>query len=406
MECVASHWNRLETLLERLEGRVTEGSLARVREVPAELPPVYEGEFWTARQRAAHSLHEVSYRACFKPQLPKFFIEALTGPGERIFDPFAGRGTTALEAVLLGRRAVTSDLNPLSRILLEPRLDPPSLGAIEEALGRLPREGGPPPPEDLLVFFHPSTLAELAALRAYWMERGEALTPAERWIRMVATNRLTGHSPGFFSVYSMPPNQAVSVASQRKINARREQTPTPREVRALILRKTWALLKDVSPLFPPPHAAEATVHIASAEAVAAVADASVDLIVTSPPFLDVVDYAGDNWLRNWFNGLEVAREDLWVTRRVDHWETLMERAMREMVRVLRPGACVAFEVGEVRKGGVRLEENVARTGRRAGLEPVVILLNTQHFTKTAHCWGVDNQSKGTNTNRIVLFRRP
>ena len=42
---------------------------------------------------------------------------------------------------------------------------------------------------------------------------------------MVAINRLTGHSPGFFSVYTMPPNQAVSAVSQRKINAARGQMP-------------------------------------------------------------------------------------------------------------------------------------------------------------------------------------
>ena len=49
---------------------------------PAGEVPVLINEFWTARQRAAHSLHEISYRACFKPQLPRFFIERLTRPGE------------------------------------------------------------------------------------------------------------------------------------------------------------------------------------------------------------------------------------------------------------------------------------------------------------------------------------
>ena len=43
--------------------------------------PVFVNEFWTSKQRAAHSLHEVSYRACFKPQLPRFFITRLTDPG-------------------------------------------------------------------------------------------------------------------------------------------------------------------------------------------------------------------------------------------------------------------------------------------------------------------------------------
>src|ERR1700722_10286123 len=49
-------------------------------------------EFWTSAQRQAHSLHEVSYRACFKPQLPAFFIARLTVTGEAVYDPFMGRG--------------------------------------------------------------------------------------------------------------------------------------------------------------------------------------------------------------------------------------------------------------------------------------------------------------------------
>ena len=53
-------------------------------------------EFWTARQRQAANLHEVSYRACYKPQLPRLFIEKLTQAGELVYDPFAGRGTTAV----------------------------------------------------------------------------------------------------------------------------------------------------------------------------------------------------------------------------------------------------------------------------------------------------------------------
>src|SRR5215207_2234098 len=60
--------------------------------------PYLVNEFWTAGQRQAHALHEVSYRACFKPQLPAFFIERLTAPGESVHDPFMGRGTTPLQA--------------------------------------------------------------------------------------------------------------------------------------------------------------------------------------------------------------------------------------------------------------------------------------------------------------------
>src|SRR5690606_38874908 len=96
--------------------------------------PVFRNEFWTSAQRAAHRLHEVSYRACFKPQLPRFFIERLTVPGDLVYDPFLGRGTTAIEAALLGRRVAGCDVNPLARVLCGPRLAPPTLEAVRRRL--------------------------------------------------------------------------------------------------------------------------------------------------------------------------------------------------------------------------------------------------------------------------------
>ena len=78
-------------------------------------------EFWTARQRQSHSIHEVSYRACFKAQLPEFFISRLTKPGDVVLDPFMGRGTTPVQAALMGRQAFGNDVNPLSVLLSRPR---------------------------------------------------------------------------------------------------------------------------------------------------------------------------------------------------------------------------------------------------------------------------------------------
>lgn len=375
--------------------------------------PSYTNEFWTSAQRAASSLHEVSYRACFKPQLPRFFVERLTKPGDRVHDPFMGRGTTPLEAALLGRRAAGSDVSPLGALLVGPRLTPPTLEQVQERLAGLDleRDGADPGPvarDDLLAFFHADTLRTLTALRAYLLERqaAGALDEVDGWIRMVAVNRLTGHSPGFFSVYTLPPNQAVSADAQRKINRDRGQAPTPRDVRALISKKSKALLADVD--------ADARRRLAGAKPRLAVApagatpfleDGEVSLVVTSPPFLDVVDYAGDNWLRGWFCGIDPATVQLSCTRKLADWQAVMTGALKELRRVVEKGGHVAFEVGEVRGGTVRLEEAVLPCAVEAGLEPVLVLVNAQRFTKTANCWGVDNGRKGTNTNRVVLLRR-
>ena len=78
----------------------------------------FVNEFWTAKQRQANSIHEISYRACYKPQLPRFFIDIFTKEGEVVYDPFAGRGTTLIEAALMHRKVVSNDINPLSRLVV------------------------------------------------------------------------------------------------------------------------------------------------------------------------------------------------------------------------------------------------------------------------------------------------
>ena len=365
--------------------------------------PYFTGEFWTARQRQAHALHEVSYRACFKPQLPQFFIERLTAPGDTVFDPFMGRGTTPLQAALMGRRGIGGDINPLSAVLARPRAAPPSLAQIAARLAIIPFDQPADSDPALLAFYHPGTLAQICALRRYLLEREAAgdRDATDDWIRMVALGRLTGHSSGFFSVYSLPPNQAVSAAAQLKINAARVQTPPLRDVAALILRKSRALLKDG---VPPPGPA-AAFHTGPADRTPGIADASVDLVVTSPPFLDVVQYAADNWLRCWFIGIDADQAPIAMYRRVEDWTAFIARVLAELSRAVRPGGHIAFEVGEVRGGKVQLETAVLTAMAGLPLEPLAVLVNAQAFTKTANCWGVSNNAKGTNTNRIVLARR-
>jgi len=49
----------------------------------------------------------------------------------------------------------------------------------------------------------------------------------------------------------------------------------------------------------------------------------------------------------------------------------MAEVFQELRRILKVGACVAFEVGEVKQGTVQLEEAVIPAALDAGLEPVV-----------------------------------
>ncbi|MGC8469997.1 MAG: site-specific DNA-methyltransferase, partial [Acetobacteraceae bacterium] len=182
---------------------------------------------------------------------------------------------------------------------------------------------------------------------------------------------MTGHSPGFFSVYTLPPNQATSVANQRRINARRAQVPPERDVAALILAKTRALLRDG----PPPAHPPAWLAVGSACDLARVAPASVALVATSPPFLDVVQYAQDNWLRGWFAGIDAATVAIPLHRSEAGWERMVRSCLAALARVVRPQGHVAFEVGEVRGGRVLLERAVWRAAKELPFARLGVLVN-------------------------------
>ena len=369
--------------------------------------PVYINEFWTAQQRQANSIHEVSYRACFKPQLPRFFIELFTQEGDTVYDPFNGRGTTTVEASLLNRNVIANDVNPLSLIFTRPRISIPSLQNIEERLAEIKFTKNLKADIDLSMFYEKETLAEIVSIRNYLKQRlldGKE-DDIDRWIRMVATNRLTGHSPGFFSVYTLPPNQAVTAERQKKINATRNQQPDYRDVKKIILKKSKALMRDVKAEKGNPVSAQ-YLNCDAAET-KKIKAGSVSLTVTSPPFLDVVQYASDNWLRCWFNNIDMQKVERQITmsKTVEEWSGKMQKVFNELYRITKPNGVVAFDVGEVRNGKIKLEEAVVPLGLDAGFSCEAILINEQVFTKTANIWGVNNNSSGTNSNRIVVFRK-
>jgi hypothetical protein len=211
-------------------------------------------------------------------------------------------------------------------------------------------------------------------------------------------------------VYTLPPNQAVSQESQKRINVRRKQTPEYRNTHQLMVKKTKSLLRTVTPSNIRAlncSGKRAMFLMRDARQTPDIADETVQLTVTSPPFLDIVQYREDNWLRCWFNGLESAtiRRAITMSRTVEAWAAVMKDVFSELFRVTAPGGWVAYEVGEVRKGTIRLDEYIVPLGISAGFCCRAVMINRQAFTKTSHIWGVDNMGCGTNTNRIIVFEK-
>ena len=70
----------------------------------------------------SHAWHP--FPAKFPPQLPEFLIKSLSAPGDVVLDPMLGSGTTLVEALRLGRRAIGCDIDPLARMIAAAKLMP------------------------------------------------------------------------------------------------------------------------------------------------------------------------------------------------------------------------------------------------------------------------------------------
>lgn len=121
--------------------------------------------------RVTHLIHP--YPAKLLTQIPVFFLSnsVLSEPGDIVLDPFCGSGTVPLEAVLAHRRAVGADANPLARLITGVKVRPIPTERLRRALQRLLSRIGSkcksplPSVVNIEYWFYPHVIDKLRRLR-------------------------------------------------------------------------------------------------------------------------------------------------------------------------------------------------------------------------------------------------
>ncbi len=122
-------------------------------------------------ERATHYMHP--YPAKLLPHIPAFFLSnsVLSEPGDTVLDPFCGSGTVLLESVLHGRRGLGADSNPLARLIATVKVGDYSLESIRRHSTDLSRRArsyrrvSPPEVINIDYWFYPHVIDQLARLR-------------------------------------------------------------------------------------------------------------------------------------------------------------------------------------------------------------------------------------------------
>jgi len=388
------------------------------------------GALWhSVGPRWGHSMHSMcSYHGMFPPRLAHYFIHRYTQPGDLVIDPFSGRGTTTLQARVEGRRSIGNDLSPLGYVLTAAKADPPSWSQMDDFVVRLEQQFRRRAARDLDVpgeirmLFHDNTLRQLVFLRSElakksmvkWSQRELMLAGAIAGI-LHGGHRADGSSM-YLSIsmpntFSMPPTyikRYVKENGLKKIDQNVFECVRIKIAR-LYMDSTVGLRGDTF--------REDACELLEGDAVK---PGSVDLLLTSPPYLQVVNYGTSNWIRLWWLGLDdVSREsgagrqslDAVLDHRhtYDSYRQFMRETFNGVLRVLAPNGISAVVIGDVATPEGSSYELARRIwsdlGDDSGLKLVDLIddrLPAQ--SKVSRIWG---ESKGQATDRdcILLLAR-
>jgi site-specific DNA-methyltransferase (adenine-specific) len=403
-------------------------------ELETELPRLAIEPEWKAQQRLwGHPFHPMcSYLASFPAALAHAFIARYSRPGDVVLDPFAGRGTTPLQAAAEGRIGVGNDLNPFAQLLTSAKVEPASAPEARTRLARLrlawpavagswearaaamqaDPEGGPEAvPTEVAIAFHPRTFAQLLYMR-------DALDLADRVDRFLAaaiTGILHGKSATYLSDL-MPNTFSMAPRYVRDFAARTEFIAAERNLFDCLDAKLDRLYRAPLPSGPGISLLGDARDAGARARVALRARGFPDrarLVVSSPPYLRVVKYGYYNWLRAWFLGedpraIDAALDD--AHHRAPYLVFLRE-VLHGLRTALTDDAIVVLVIGDVAtdrgrtiRNGIDLAEGVwAAAAAPEGYRLAGVALDEVHaHRKMTKLWG-DEAGRATQLDRILVL---
>lgn len=397
-------------------------SLAEIRE-PAEVLARLAAVDWsfTADDTSylGHDLHP--YPAKFIPQIPANLISALSLRGELIWDPFGGSGTTPLEALLLGRRALSTDVNPLATLITEAKcaaLSPEqhddlrklhmqarSLAeahdverAVNSAWPRSARQVPQIPNID--EWFSTSVTRELAYVKDQISQLDD---PAAQRFANVALSSIV-----------------VKVSNQdgeTRYARRPQHLPPGRTLRAFAQALSDALVKhepmeDLLGYRRPRVVTTDARHLDEVEP-DTVPASSVDLVVTSPPYANATDYHLYHRFRLFWLGFDprdMAQHEVGSHLRhqrekqgFDLYLADMRPVLKSISTRLRVGRYAVFVVGDSVFDGktISTAEALSTLAESVGLEVVGVVSRTVHATRRSFIAA----ARRTRSEDLLILRR-
>lgn len=294
------------------------------------------------------SLHQIGpYIGKIRPPLARKLVMSYSKEGDWIWDPFCGSGTIPLESKLLSRNVIASDINPYACALTRAKLHAPrdqeiplkQLPRSIKELGQVNQTIYLDIPKWVKSFFHKRTLFETYSLMTDFINK-------KQYFNVGCLLDILHHQrPGFLSY---PASHLIPYLRDKRYP--RELYPEAYDYRDPIIRLE-SKIRRVFKSPPPPLTSHFKVFLKSTMN-KFLPDEFIDVIITSPPYMDALDYARDNRLRLWFLGVtEYKLIKKYEIGRITTFEEDMTRSLNVMSRVLKHNGICILILGDVTRSG-------------------------------------------------------
>jgi hypothetical protein len=301
-----------------------------------------------------HRFHALCpYFAMFPESFAEHWVKQLTRKGDTVLDPFCGRGTLPFQALLMGRKAIGSDINDVAYCVTRAKTNAPTLASVKRRLTQLENEfaadGFEVQRRKLPEFFHvayrPATLRQVLCLRQSLKWRSSDVDCMVAALTLGVLHGESERSPSFLSAQmphtiSTKPDYSVRFWRERDLHAPKRD--------AFELLRTQAEYRYKSER---PEGTASIYHTDMRDLPRIGLPDGIKCVVTSPPYFDVTSYQEDQWLRGWFLGgpsKPCATRTEERTSDVDRYWRLIGDMWRMLGLVLARRAHVVIRIGAVR----------------------------------------------------------
>ena len=311
--------------------------------------PKLSPEDWSGSCLATEStLHQLSpYIGKIKSVFARKLITTYTKPRDTILDPFAGSGTMAFESLIAKRHAIANDVNPYAVTLIKAKMFPPN--SLEEAVKKFKYYNSlskkqsknidlEEVPDWVKKFYHQDTLKEITSLGRLLRENNE------NFLLACLLGILHHERPGFLSY---PASHLVPYLRTKKYPP--EKYPdmySYRDVESRLIKKIQRVYKR----FPKIDKTLERICFQKDAEQLVLQENSVDAVISSPPYMNALDYARDNRLRLWVSGEnDYKKYDAKSPRNIEDFKKLMKKVMKNIYPALKVNSYCIFVLGDVNR---------------------------------------------------------